>query len=234
MIQGLTTNNPIPQAADAASKPAASSQTLCHTPFGDVLVDELSTPDLVGLMCQKPASGGAAPAPAQLGAETGAPGATSTTSAPAATATSSTTATPAAETTPVPTSAAPAATNATAVTLATPASGPQTAQSLFGDQPWMQNPGGIGPAGAYAYNPIYFATPQTAATVAKMFGGTVVEKNMMTSVSGPFAQSQPNEMVDLPNGREIYAGIVADFYNHGYSQDWINKLINSEIGATQS
>src|SRR6266404_7171005 len=39
-----------------------------------------------------------------------------------------------------------------------------TADSVFGPNPWMSNPTGIGPNGLpYSYNPFYFATPQTAA-----------------------------------------------------------------------
>jgi hypothetical protein len=106
---------------------------------------------------------------------------------------------------------------------------PPTVQSVFGDNPWVANPGGQGPNGVtYGFNPTYFATPATAAKVAQMVGGTVVEKNAITPY-GPFTQNQPNEMVQLPNGRQINAGIIASLYDHGYSQQDINRLISNEV-----
>jgi hypothetical protein len=95
----------------------------------------------------------------------------------------------------------------------------------------VDTPGGTGPNNtAWNFNPIYFATRETADTVAKMLGGTVVEKNAILSAPGsPFHQNQPNEMILLPNGREIYAGFVADFFNHGYPQSYIDRLIKSEV-----
>ena len=109
---------------------------------------------------------------------------------------------------------------------------PPTAQSVFGSNPWITNPGGVAPNGVtYGYNPYYFATPATAAKVAQMLGGTVVEMNAITPY-GPFQQNQPNEMVQLPNGKLLNAGIIASFYDHGYSQDYINMLISNEVHDT--
>ena len=109
---------------------------------------------------------------------------------------------------------------------------PPTAQSVFGDNPWIANPGGKGPNGiTYGYNPIYFATPATAAKVAQMVGGTVVETSAITP-NGPFQQNQPNEMVRLPNGGLLNAGIIASFYDHGYSQQYINMLVSNEVNDT--
>jgi hypothetical protein len=109
---------------------------------------------------------------------------------------------------------------------------PPTAQSVFGPNPWIANPGGQAPNGVtYGYNPYYFATPATAAKVAQMVGGTVVETNAITPY-GPFKQNQPNEMVQLPNGRLLNAGIIASFYDHGYSQQYINMLISNEVNDT--
>jgi|KBSMisStandDraft_5_1062788.scaffolds.fasta_scaffold261757_3 hypothetical protein len=106
-----------------------------------------------------------------------------------------------------------------------------TAQDLFGPNPWMSNPGGIAPNGVqYSYNPYYFATAETAAKVAQMVGGTVVQSNALTPY-GPFQQNQPNYMVQLPNGRQIYAGLFASFYDHGYTQDFVNKLVSAEIAG---
>jgi hypothetical protein len=116
-------------------------------------------------------------------------------------------------------------------TPAAPAMAP-TAESLFGPNPWMTNPGGVAPNGVtYNYNPYYFATAETAAKVAQMVGGAVVQSNALAPY-GPFQQSQPNYMVQLPNGRQIYAGLFASFYDHGYTQDFVNKLVASEISDT--
>jgi len=104
-----------------------------------------------------------------------------------------------------------------------------TAQSVFGPSPWMSAPSYTGPDNTpYPYNPIYFATPATAAKVAAMVGGTVVQKNMMAP-SGPFQQQQPNYMVQLPNGKLINPGLVADFYNHGYPQSYVDMMIQYEV-----
>jgi hypothetical protein len=122
-------------------------------------------------------------------------------------------------------------TPATDATPTGPAMAP-TAQSLFGPNPWMSNPGGVAPNGVtYSYNPYYFATADTAATVAQMVGGTVVQTNAITPY-GPFHQNQPNYMVQLQNGRQIYAGLFASFYDHGYTQDFVNKLVAAEISDT--
>ena len=106
-----------------------------------------------------------------------------------------------------------------------------TAQSVFGDNPWVTNPTGVGPAGTYSFNPMYFATPQTAQKVAQMLGGKVVESNELVS-GGNFAQQQPNEMVELPNGNTVNAGLVAGFYTHGYPQSYIDQLIASTVSNT--
>ncbi len=78
----------------------------------------------------------------------------------------------------------------------------------------------------YSYNSYYFATPATAQIVAKMLGGTVVASDaILGDVGGPFAQSQPNLMVQLPNGAQVNAGLVAQIYTHGYPQSTINQMI---------
>jgi hypothetical protein len=125
---------------------------------------------------------------------------------------------------------------AAAVTAPAPAASPAapTAESLFGPNPWMANPGGMAPNGVgYGYNHYYFATAATAEKVAHMVGGKVVQANAMTPY-GPFQQNQPNYMIELPNGRQIYAGLVASFYDHGYTQDFVNRLVASEINDTSA
>jgi hypothetical protein len=105
-----------------------------------------------------------------------------------------------------------------------------TAQSLFGANPWMTGTGGTGPNGSYSYNPYYFATPATAAKVAQMLGGTVVAMNAITPF-GPFQQNQQNLMVQMPDGRLINAGLVAGFYDHGYTQQTVDKMIAAEVSG---
>ena len=106
-----------------------------------------------------------------------------------------------------------------------------TAQSLFGANPWSTNPGGTGPAGSYGYNPYYFATPATAAKVAQMLGGKVVAMNDITPIGGPIQQNQPNQMIQMPDGRLINAGLVAGFYDHGYTQQTVDKMIAAEVSG---
>jgi hypothetical protein len=116
--------------------------------------------------------------------------------------------------------------------IAVPASEPNpvpTAESVFGESPWMTNPSGQGPLGVYYYNPVYFATAQTAEKVAQLLGGTVVQQNAICSASGsPFQQLQPNYMVQMPNGRITNPGLVAAYYTRGYPQSFIDRLLDIE------
>ena len=107
-----------------------------------------------------------------------------------------------------------------------------TAESVFGDNPWVADPTGIAPNGdSYGYNPLYFATASTAAQVAQMVGGTVVTDNELAP-GGGFLQQQPNEMVQLSNGTLINPGLVAAFYTHGYPQSYIDQMIANEVSGT--
>jgi hypothetical protein len=101
---------------------------------------------------------------------------------------------------------------------------------MFGPNPWITNPGGVASQTGvtYNYNHYYFATPATAQKVAQMVGGKVVVTNAITPF-GPFQQNQPNQMVELPSGRLINAGLFASFYDNGYSQQFIDRLVSSEI-----
>jgi hypothetical protein len=105
-----------------------------------------------------------------------------------------------------------------------------TAQSLFGDNPWCTDAGGTGPQGAYSFNPVFFATPATAAKVAQMLGGKVVATDSITPF-GPFKQNQPNLMVQMPDGKLINAGLIAGLYSHGYSQQTVDHLISQEVNG---
>ena len=115
-----------------------------------------------------------------------------------------------------------------------PAANPApTAESVFGANPWMTNPTGVGPNGqTYGYNPFYFATPDTAAKVAQMVGGTVVQSNQFTGNGGAFTQQQPNLMVQMPDGGLINPGLVASFYTHGYPQSYVDQLVSNEAKNT--
>jgi hypothetical protein len=106
-----------------------------------------------------------------------------------------------------------------------------TVESAFGSDPWLNSPSGLAPDGTtYNYNSQYFATPQTAAAVAQMLGGTVVQANEITSAPGStFQQQQPNEMVKLSNGALVNPGLVAGFYTHGYPQSVIDQMIANEV-----
>jgi hypothetical protein len=120
--------------------------------------------------------------------------------------------------------------NAPTTPAAPPSSGPPTAQSVFGTNPWIEDAGGTGPTGAFSLNPMYFATPETAARVASMVGGTVVQVDTFAQASGnPFHQNVPNQMVRLTNGALINPGLVAEFYTHGYPQSMIDRMIANEV-----
>ena len=121
-----------------------------------------------------------------------------------------------------PTTAAPAAVSTCPLA--------PTAQSLFGANPWSTEAGGRGPAGSYSYNPYYFATPATAAKVAQMLGGKVVAMDAITPI-GPFQQNEPNLMIQMPDGRLINAGLVAGFYDHGFTQQTVDKMIAAEVSG---
>jgi hypothetical protein len=118
-------------------------------------------------------------------------------------------------------------------TVPTPQPAPSpspTAESVFGASPWLANPTGVGPNNtSYGYNPFYFGSPDTAAKVAQMVGGTVVQSNQFTGTGGAFTQQQPNQMVQLPDGRMINPGLIASFYTHGYPQSYVDTLVANEV-----
>jgi hypothetical protein len=112
----------------------------------------------------------------------------------------------------------------------TPADDP--AGPLFGASPWLTDPTGNGPGPVTHYNPIYFATPETAQTVAQMVGGTITSMQVMTPTPGsPFQQDEPNLMVQLPNGGLINPGLIADIYTHGWNQAFENQQVAAEVAG---
>ena len=111
----------------------------------------------------------------------------------------------------------------------TDAANTPTLSSVFGSQPWMSNPGGTGPKGErWNYNPIYFATQATAEKVASMTGGTVIQQDdIITAGGGPFQQTAANELIQFADGRTVNAGLIANLFNHGYSQSYIDSQLQA-------
>ena len=129
--------------------------------------------------------------------------------------------------TPKPSSGVPVA------TPLPPAPSP-TPESVFGDQVWMSNPGYTAPdGGSHAYNPTYFASAATAQKVADMVGGKVVPMNAMAA-AGVMLQTEPNLMVQLPDGKILNPGLIANYYNHGYPQSYVDTLVQAEIRGVEN
>ena len=192
-----TSNN----AATSATNPSqtSSSKTLVQTPFGNVMVDELATPNLLDAFRNYNPN----------------PSTATTTAAPA---------------TPAATAQTPAEA-ARALNEPPPPPDTPTLQSEFG-QAFLADPTVTCPDGSvYKYNQIYFATRETAAKVAAMVGGKVVEQNDMIT-GGPFKQSDPNEMIQFADGRQVNAGLIANFFNHGYPKSYIDSLLQKESDGT--
>lgn len=123
--------------------------------------------------------------------------------------------------------------NHAAAAPATPTAVPKppapTLQSVFGGSPYSANPGGMAPNGVtYGYNPTYFATKSAADKLAQMYGGTVVQMNAITPY-GPFQQNQMNQMIQFSNGNIVNAGILASYFDRGWSQEQIDGAIAGEI-----
>src|SRR5262245_43616824 len=140
MIDPVTSTLP---ATNTNPSQSGAKKVLCHTPFGDVMVDEMSTPDLAGAFGTKSASMVTAPTiPASV-----APVNASLSDIP---------------------SLEPSSTTPDPHSIPTP-------QSVFGNDVWIKQPEGEAPNGVrWAYNPIYFATKETAQKIAAMVGGKVV------------------------------------------------------------
>jgi hypothetical protein len=108
-----------------------------------------------------------------------------------------------------------------------------TAESVFGPNVFLANPTESLPGGGQMpLNPLWFATPATAAKIAQMLGGTVVESNDFTSAASPVQQQQPNELVQMPDGQRFNAGWIASLYNHGFTQSYIDQTIAEMVGQS--
>ena len=202
MIQPVTDTKLATATAETPKGPS-STTTVCKTPFGEVLVDEMTTPSLADLFGpHATASAVASNAPE-----------TTTTSSVAGTTESASLKTP-----------------APSVPLTNAAGGP-TAESLFGSEVFVTSPSGHGPNNTFwGYNPAYFASRQTADVLAKMLGGKVVERNAICPY-GPMVQDQVNRMIVLPDGRELNAGLVADIFNHGRSRTQVDQMLKEEVAG---
>jgi hypothetical protein len=103
----------------------------------------------------------------------------------------------------------------------------------LGPTPFMNTPTGTGPTGSFDFNSTYFPTQATAQTIADMLGGQVVAQNAILSSPGsPFHQSQPNYMVQLPNGNVINPGFIAQAIATKQPRATIDALIYSEVNNT--
>ena len=224
MMEKISNNSGVSPAANPAQK-TASTKTLCHTPFGDVMVDELSTPNVAAIFGGGRSGASKVPAvPKLVVAATTMKAAVAASTGQAAAAATTLTAAVAASTEQA---AGTAADTQTADSSSAP-----TAQSVFGSQPWLAAPTGTNPDGTqFSYNPIYFATPQTAEQIAATVGGQVVEENAIAP-NGSIYQNTPNEMIELSNGTVVNAGLIADFYDHGYPQSFVDQMIQNEIQGT--
>lgn len=243
MISSVHNSTP---SAEQAQPAAAQNPAVIETPFGDVLASQITGINLdawvaesnsgVASTASKP-SAPSVPSVASTTSKASAPSAAST-SSPAgneeaairSTGTVKPTRT-APNPSPSPTAAATNTTSGTGSSASTTTPSPNsvpTVQSVFGSNPWMTAPTGSGNGVNWSYNPIYFATAQTAETVAQMLGGTVVATDGITSAPGsPLQQSQPNYMVEFSSGALVNPGLVADLYNHGYSQSYINQELTA-------
>jgi len=213
---------------------AGSSRSNLGTEFR-TLIAELETQSSSNSV-SKTSSGLAAADAASVEARTAATaaavsGAASTSSAVTA-ATTATTAASGSTTTATTTSTTSTSTAATSDPKAV-----LTAEDVFGANPWLTNPTGSCPNGqTFGYNPIYFATANTAEEVAKMVGGTVVQDDEFTknTPGDPFVQQQANEMVELPDGALINPGLIASLYTHGYPQSMVNQSIAAEVASAEA
>ena len=84
----------------------------------------------------------------------------------------------------------------------------------------------------YSYSKDYFATPAPAKQVADMLGGTVVEEYAIAG--GPPTQNKPNELVLLPSGLKVNAGLIIQVWTHGYPENYIDSEVSNMVGFAWS
>jgi len=103
-----------------------------------------------------------------------------------------------------------------------------TAEAIFGANPWQTDAGGSMNGISYGYSKYYFATPTAAKQVADMLGGTVVEEYSLGG--GPPTQNKPNELVLLPGGQKVNAGLIMQVWTHGYPENYIDQVVSQIVG----
>lgn len=118
-----------------------------------------------------------------------------------------------------------------------------TAQQLFGNKIWIDDPnlGGTGPAGHYLYNYTYFATPETAAVVLQIVilgcaltpeeaaQCKVVEDPNYVTGNPAVKQDYPNQMIQMPDGSQHCAGRIALEFATWPSIESINAELTQEF-----
>ena len=120
-----------------------------------------------------------------------------------------------------------------------------TATTLFGSTPWVTDPApqGTGPRGPFHLNDYYFATPETAAAVRQIVilgcgmnpddaaQTKVVPAYAILPDHAPFfAQNQPNQMIQMPDGSLHFAGLIALEFEIWQSIEVINADLAQEFG----
>ena len=100
--------------------------------------------------------------------------------------------------------------------------------------PWLNNPivSGPGPDNkvhTWPLNPQYYATPLTAAIVKPMVGGVAIVQVNPFASNQRYSSTAVYQMIQLPSGGLINAGLVAVFFTHGFNLEMIAMMIQEEI-----
>ena len=221
---------------NATPTAAAKTVTVTTTPMAAAKTYVVTTS-----AATTPATTNTDSSPFQLAASTSTPAAASTTGASASQAAATTPATTTTYSSPFQ-PAASTSTPASAAATSAPASQPAvydathvpTLEEVFGESPFVADPRGVyndfdtGQMRTYGFRSMYFATDAAAEKIAAQLGGTVVKRNAILG-AGYYTQAQPNNMILLPNGREVNAGFIAHAYSHGYPQSYVDRLIAQQI-----
>lgn len=130
--------------------------------------------------------------------------------------------------------ATPAATvqPATTATAATPAASAPTEPALPTGDLWETSVTGTGPYGSTTvYNPIQFATAQTAQQMAQIVGG----QEQDFTLGGPYTTSSPIREIVGAGDNPLNAGLVADlFQKYGDQQgSYAWQVIDRDLGKTE-
>lgn len=105
--------------------------------------------------------------------------------------------------------------------------------AVSGSSPYMALATGNGPTGSFSLNPQNYATGQYAQAVANQTGGTVTQATPYAPGS-PFYTNQPQNLVTEGNGNIINPAVLAQLYGHGYSQSYVNNLVQNYLNGTDA